>query len=85
MQTNRCEYFSLIKEFDMHDFMDINQLSKEFLDNFRTNSNDVLEPNSPKVRFNAKLFKKVKRFTKLKATLSSDIIVSSFYLFNHKQ
>ena len=60
----------MIKEFDMHDFMDINQLSKEFLDNFRTTSNEVIDSNSPggrhtKVQFNAKLnkiFKKVKMF-----------------------
>ena len=47
--------------------MDINQLSKEFLDNFRTESKDGLDSNSPsgravKVKFNAKLFKKVKLF-----------------------
>ena len=49
----------MIKEFDRHDFIDINQLSKEFLDNFRTTSNEVIDSDSPKVRFNAKLFKKV--------------------------
>ena len=49
----------------MNDFMDINQLSKEFLDNFRTTSHEVIDSNNPggrptKVQFNAKLFKKVK-------------------------
>ena len=48
----------------MHDFMDINQLSKEFLDNFRK-SKEIIDGDSPsgravKVQFNSKLFKKVK-------------------------
>ena len=49
----------------MHDFMDINQLSKEFLDNFRTNSKEIIDSPSGravKVQFNSKLFKKVKLF-----------------------
>ena len=76
MLTNLVNIY-IYKEFDMHDFMDINQLSKEFLDNFRTTSNEVIDTNSPKVRFNAKLFKKVKNVTKLKSTLLSAIVVNS--------
>ena len=49
----------------MHDFMDINQLSKEFLDNFRTESK-ISDSNSPsgravKVQFKSKLFKMVRK------------------------
>ena len=52
------------QEFDMHDFMDINQLSKEFLDNFRTESK-ISDSNSPsgravKGQFKSKLFKMVR-------------------------
>ena len=62
----------------MHDFMDINQLSKEFLDNFRTESK-ISDSNSPsgravKVQFKSKLFKMV-RITSSRITLYGKLIL----------